>query len=96
MAELVLKIDDGVASRLSKIAHENYDGDQNAVISDALSLLFLQPIRKERRQLARLIDEIRGQVEAAGGITEKDIDRLIVEYRQNKYPNSSKKQKSNS
>jgi hypothetical protein len=84
MAELVLKIDDGIASRLSKLAHENYDGDQNAAVSDALLLLFFQPIRKERRQLARLIDEICGQVKAAGGVTEKDIDRLIAEYRQDK------------
>ena len=96
MAELILKIEDSVASRLSKVAHEHYDGDQNAAVSEALLLLFFQPIRKERQRLARLIDEIRGQVKAAGGVTEKDVDRLIAEYRQNKYPNSSKKWKSNS
>lgn len=84
MTEMALKIEDHLAARLSKVAHEHYDGDQNAVVSDALLLLFLQPIRKDRRRLARLIDEIRDQVQAAGGVTEKDIDRLIAEYRQNK------------
>lgn len=84
MAELVLNIDDSVVSRLSKVVHENYDGDQNAAVSDALLLLFFQPIRKERRRLARLIDEIRGQVKAAGGVTEKDIDQLIKQYRQSR------------
>lgn len=84
MAELVLKLDDQLASRLSLLAQEHYDGDQNAVISDALRLLFLQPIRKDRRRLARLIDEIRAEVRAAGGVAEKEIDRLIKEYRQQK------------
>ncbi len=84
MAEMALKIEDHLAARLSKVAQEYYDGDQNAVVSDALLLLFLQPIRKDRRRLARLIDEVRGQVQAAGGVTEKDIDRLIAEYRQSK------------
>jgi len=71
-------------SRLSKVAHEHYDDDQSAAISDALLLLFLQPIRKDRRRLARLIYEIREQVQAAGGVTEKELDRLIKEYRQRK------------
>jgi len=82
MAELVLKVDDNLASRLSKVAREHYNGDQSAAVSDALLLFFLQPIRKDRRQLAHLIDEIRAQVHAAGGVTEKDIDRAIREFRQ--------------
>jgi hypothetical protein len=84
MAEMALKIEDHLAVRLSKVAREYYDGDQSAAIADALVLLFLQPIRKDRRRLARLIDEIRDQVHAAGGVTEKEIDRLIAEYRQSK------------
>lgn len=84
MTELVLTIDDHVASRLSKIAHEEYNGDQNAVISDALLLLFLQPIPKARREMAKLIYEIRTQVQAAGGITEDEIDHLIKQYRKKK------------
>jgi hypothetical protein len=84
MAELALKIEDYLFSRLSKVANEQYDGDQNAVIADALLLLFLQPIRKDRRRLARLVYELREQVQAAGGVAEKDIDRLIREYRERK------------
>ncbi len=82
MAELILKLDEELAIRLSTLAQEQYNGDPNAVVSDALRLLFLQPIRKDRRRLARLIDEMRAQVQAAGGATEKEIDRLIGEYRQ--------------
>lgn len=84
MAELVLKLEDQLATRLSRVAQEQYDGDQNAVVSDALRLLFLQPIRKDRRNMARLIDDIRAQVQAGGGVADKDIDRLITEYRQRK------------
>jgi hypothetical protein len=84
MAELVLKLDDQLATRLSTTAQEQYNGDQNAIVSDALRLLFLQPIRRDRRRLAHLIDEIRAQVQAAGGVTEKQIDRLISEYRRHK------------
>lgn len=84
MAELVLKLNDNIASRLSQVAREQYDGDQNAAVSDALLLLFFEPIPQERRGFARLIDEIRNQVQVAGGITEREIDRLIREYRQRK------------
>lgn len=84
MSELVLKLDDQLASRLSIIAQEHYDGDQNAVVTDALRLLFLQPIRKDRRKIAHLIDEVRAEVQAAGGVTENEIDQLIKEYRQQK------------
>ncbi len=84
MSELVLKLDDQLALRLSLVAQEQYDGDSNAVVSDALRLLFLQPIRKDRRKIARLIDEMRAEAQAAGGVTEKEIDHLIKEYRQQK------------
>jgi hypothetical protein len=84
MAELALQIEDHLVSRLSTVVKEQYDGDQNAAITDALLLLFLQPIPKDRRRLARLVYELREQVQAAGDVTEKDIDRLIREYRERK------------
>jgi len=84
MTEIVIKIDDQIASRLSKIAEEEYAGDRNAVVSDALLLLFLQPIPGNRREIAKLIYEIRTQVQSAGGITENEIDYLIRQYRTQK------------
>lgn len=84
MAELTLKLDDQLAARLHSLAREHYNGDQDAVITDALRLLFLQPIRKDRRRLAQLIDEIRAEVQAAGGVTEQEIDHLVRQYRQQK------------
>lgn len=84
MTKLVLKLDDGLASQLNSLAEKPYKGDENAVVSDALLLLFLQPIRKDRRQLARLIYDIRAQMQAAGGVTDKEIERLRNEYRQRK------------
>jgi hypothetical protein len=50
----------------------------------ALLLLFLQPIRPERRRLAQVIYEMREQAKAAGGVSEKDIDLLVREYRKSK------------
>ncbi len=84
MTKLVLKLDDNLALHLSCLAQEQYDGDENAVISDALLLLFLQPLHKERRQLARLIYDMRDQVQSTGGISENDIDQLRNKYRQQK------------
>lgn len=84
MSELVLHLDDQLALQLSQVASEHYDGDRNAAIADALLLLFLQPIVKKRRSLAKLIYEIRRDVQAAGGVKEKDIARLVREYRQSK------------
>ena len=84
MSEFVVRIDDQLASHLSRIAHERYNGDQDAAITDALMLLFLQPIQPERRRLAQLIYEVRKQVQPAGGVTEKDVTRLVREYRKDK------------
>jgi len=84
MTELIFKVDDNLASRFSSVAKERYNGDKNAAMSDAFLLLFLQPIRNDRRRLAGLIDEIRAQVRDASGITEKDIDKKIAEYRRKK------------
>jgi hypothetical protein len=81
MSELVIRLDDQLASRLSEVVSEHYNGDQNSAVADALLFFFLQPIRKDRRRLARLIYEMREQVQAAGGVAEKDIARLIKEYR---------------
>jgi hypothetical protein len=69
-------------SRLSKIARKDYDRNKNAATNNAL--LSPQLIPKDRRRFARLICEIREQVQAAGGVAEKDIDRLIREYRERK------------
>lgn len=84
MTQLVLKVEDHIAVRLSKLAQEEYNGDQNAVVSDALLLLFMQPIPKDRRDLAKLIYEIRTQVQSAGGVSENDIDDLIEQVRKEK------------
>lgn len=81
MSEFVVRIDDHLASHLSRVASEQYNGDQDAAISAALLLLFLQPIQPGRRKLARLIFEMREQAKAGGGVSEKEIDRLVCEYR---------------
>lgn len=88
MSEFVVRIDDQLASHLSRVAQERYNGDQDAAITDALMLLFLQPVQPERRRLAQLIYEIREQVQAAGGVTENDITRLVREYRTGKKADS--------
>lgn len=84
MSELVIRLDEQLASQLSQIASHDYNGDQSAAISDALLLFFLQPLRKDRRRVARLIYEMREQVQKAGGISDKQVTRLIKEYRQQK------------
>jgi hypothetical protein len=70
-------------SRLTKIVPKDC-GDQIAALADALLLSFLPPIPKDCRRLARLVHELREQVQAAGGVTERDIERLIREYRERK------------
>jgi hypothetical protein len=69
---------------LSAKGKKHYDRNPNTVVTNALRLLFLQPIRQDRRKIALLIDEIRAEVKAAGGVAEKNIDHLIKEYRQKK------------
>lgn len=84
MTKKVLQLDDQIASHLNYVAKKQYGGDENAVISDALLLMFLQPIHKNRRQLARLIYDLRDQVQSVGGVSENVIDQLRNSYRQQK------------
>lgn len=84
MSELVIRLDEQLAAQLSELASHNYNGDQNAAISDALLLFFLQPLRKDRRRIARRIYEMREHAQKSGGVSESKIANLVKEYRQQK------------
>lgn len=65
MTELIFKVDDNLASRFSKVAEEKYNGDQNAALSDALPLLFLQPTDKKAGNQKRKLVTAKGKIKIA-------------------------------
>jgi hypothetical protein len=65
MTELVFKVDDNLASRFSDFAKEKYDGDQNAALSEALLLLFLQPVGMRARTQKRKLGTAEGKIKIA-------------------------------
>ncbi len=81
MSEIVIQLDDQLASRLSRVASEEFNGDKSAVISEALLLLFLQPIAPKRRKLAQSIYELREQARNSGGVSDQEISQLVHRYR---------------
>ncbi len=65
MTELVFKVDDNLASRFSNIVKEKYNGDQNAALTDALLLLFLQPTEKKAGNQKRKLGTAKGKIKIA-------------------------------
>jgi hypothetical protein len=65
MTELVFQIDDNLASRFSNFVKEKYNGDQNAAISGALLLLFLQSTEKKVPNQKRKLGTAKGKIKIA-------------------------------
>ncbi|NUO80062.1 hypothetical protein HUU05_08300 [candidate division KSB1 bacterium] len=85
MIEITVKIPSQLSQPLQEIAEKRFDGNVTAVMQAALeSYLFSK--QTEREQLKQLVQEIRTEVAARGGIDETDLNRRIREYRKAAYP----------
>ncbi len=83
MTELVLKVDDILAEKFKKISLQRFEGDEALTFEFALKSLLsnddLDMIRFEQ-----IVEQIQDDIEAAGGMTDKEIDACIATYRKEK------------
>lgn len=85
MMEITVKVPTQLSEPLQEIANKRFEGNVTAVMEAALESYLLSK-QTERERLKQLVQEIRAEVAARGGLDEKDLNRRIREYRKAAYP----------
>jgi len=78
--EVTLQLSPSLSESLKDIADKRFEGNLTAVLNAALEL-YLDTHAQKREQLKKVVQEIRREVEARGGLDEKDLDCRIREDR---------------
>lgn len=84
MVEVTLQIPPSLSESIKKIADKQFEGDLTAVLNEALEF-YIDNQRQKREQLKKVVQQIRQEIEAQGGLDEKDLERRIREYRRSKH-----------
>ncbi len=84
MVEVTLQLSPPLSDSIREIANERFKGNLTAVLNAALEF-YLDTHTRKRQQLRKVVQQIREEVEARGGLDEKDLERRIREYRKVKY-----------
>lgn len=85
MIEITVKVPSQLSEPLQEIANKRFEGNVTAVMQAALEA-YLFSKQTEREKLKQLVQEIRTEVVARGGIDEKDLNKRIRAYRKAAYP----------
>jgi hypothetical protein len=85
MVEVTLQLSSPLSESIREIANKQFEGNLVAVLNEALEF-YLDTHAQKREQLKKVVQQIRQEVEARGGLDEKDLERRIREYRRVKYP----------
>jgi hypothetical protein len=84
MVEVTLQLSPPLSESITEIANKQFEGNLTAVLNEALEF-YLDTHARKREQLKKVVQQIRQEVEARGGLDEKDLERRIREYRRVKY-----------
>ncbi len=84
MIEITLQVPSQLLEPLQEVADQRFEGNLTAVMHAALESYLLSK-QAEREKLKQLVQEIRQEVMARGGIDEKDLNKRIREYRKTAY-----------
>ena len=84
MVEVTLQLSPPLSESIIEVANKQFEGSLTAVLNAALEL-YLDTHTRKREQLKKVVQQIRQEVEAQGGLDEKDLERRIREYRRVKY-----------
>ncbi len=87
--EITFELSPSLSESIKEVADKQFKGNLTAVLNRALEFYLDKDVRK-RQELKKLVREIQQEVQARGGIDEKDLDRRIREYRRAKYAKSRK------
>ena len=83
MTELNIKVDDKLAKRFKELSSKKFHGDDSLAFEHALNTL-LSDEDLNMIRLEQIVEKIQDEIEAAGGVTEKEIDAYIAAYRREK------------
>lgn len=89
MTELVLKVEDRLAAQFKQLSLQKFQGDEVLAFEFALKLL-LSEKERDLLRLEKIIEQIQDDIEAAGGLTDEEIDAYIMAYRRQKRTGSEK------
>ena len=84
MVEVTVQLSSPMSDSIREIAKKQFEGSLPAVLTAALEF-YLNTETRKREQLKKVVQQIRQEVEAQGGIDEEDLERQIQEYRRLKY-----------
>ena len=84
MSEITVQLSPPMSDSLREIADKQFDGSLTEVLNAALEF-YLENHERKREQLKNVVRDIRQEVEARGGLDEKDLDRRVRDYRRIKY-----------
>ncbi len=84
MLEVTVQLTSPMSDSIREIANKQFEGSLSAVLNAALEL-YLNTQARKREQLKEVVQQIRQEVEAQGGIDEQDLEHRIKEYRRLKY-----------
>lgn len=83
MTEVILKVNEEVAKRFREISRKRFHGDEALAFEQAVELLFANE-GQNLPGLEEIVSQIQDEIEAAGGVNNKDIDAYIKAYRRKK------------
>lgn len=83
MTELVLKVEDILAEKFKEVSLQKFQGNDALAFEFALKSL-LSEEDLDMLRLEQIVEQIQDDIEAAGGMTGKEIDAYIAASRQQK------------
>lgn len=81
MTELVIKAEPQILDKFKSLSQQFYQGDDAAAFHEAVLALISLREKQDTTRLKAIIDKIRSDVEAGGGLTSAQIDQLVRESR---------------
>ena len=82
MTELVIKAEPQILDKFKSLSQQLYQGDDAAAFREAVLALLSLQTKKDTTRLKTIIDKIRSDIEAGGGLTSAQIDQMVRESRQ--------------
>jgi hypothetical protein len=82
MTELVIKTEPEILDRFKTLSQELYQGDDTTAFREAVFALLSLQTKKDTTRLKTIMDKIRSDIEAGGGLTSAQIDQMVRESRQ--------------
>jgi len=82
MTEMVIKAEPQIWEQFKTLTRDIYQGDDILAFREAVLALISVQQKRDTTRLKAVIDKIRSDIEAGGGLTAKQIDQLVRESRQ--------------